>query len=162
MTVMPLAEPTSGQQQKPAGQNRWSGGFTLIELMIVVAIVGILAAIAYPSYQNQIRKSRRADGAVNLLELAQFMERNFTVTGRYNQDASGNAIAAPPWTEAPKDAGVKFYDLQFQAGTLSASTFTLEAVPKNAQAGDTLCATLRIDQIGQKTETGTGTVADCW
>ena len=97
---------------------RATTGFTLIELLIAVAIVGIIAGIAYPSYQDQIRKSRRAQGKTELLELAQFMERNFTITGRYNLDASGAAVntAALPFSESPKDgAGTKYYDLTLAA-----------------------------------------------
>lgn len=162
MTAILSVESLSVPQLRPAGRRDWSRGFTLLEMMIVAAIVGILASIAYPSYQNHLIRTRRADAKANLLELAQLMERNFTLTGRYNLDAGGNAITAPPWTEAPRDSGTKFYDLRFQTATLTASAFTLEAVPKNAQTGDTLCSTLRIDQAGNKTETGTGTVADCW
>ena len=161
MTPVPADEGIDGSAKRPhPGRERRGRGFTLIELLIVVAIVAILATFAYPGYQEQLRKTRRADATANLLELVQFMERNFSVTGRYNQDAGGNAIAVPPWTEAPQDAGTKYYDLSFQA--ITASTFTLQAAPKNAQAGDTLCGTLRIDQAGTKTETGTGTPADCW
>src|SRR5690606_38472416 len=83
-----------------------SAGFTLIEVMIVVAIIGILAAIAYPSYQDHVRKSRRADAQTALLELAQFMERHYTTNGRYL--TSANAAPALPFSEAPKDGTTKF------------------------------------------------------
>ena len=57
----------------------WSSGFTLIEVMIVVALIALLATIAMPSYQDSIRKSRRADAKAALVQLAQFMERNLLV-----------------------------------------------------------------------------------
>ena len=59
-----------------------SAGFTLIELMIVVAIIAIIAAVAFPSYQEHVRKTRRADAQTALLELSQFMERHYTANGR--------------------------------------------------------------------------------
>jgi type IV pilus assembly protein PilE len=130
--------------------------------MIAVAIVGIIAGIAYPSYQDQIRKSRRAQGKTELLELAQFMERNFTITGRYNLDASGAAVntAALPFSESPKDGtGTKYYDLTLVA---TSTTFTLTAAPKNGQQNDARCMSLTINQAGTKTESGTGSLQDCW
>lgn len=132
-----------------------SKGFTLIELMIVVAVVGILAAVAYPSYQDSVRKSRRADAKSALLELAQFMERNYTLSNRYDQDSAGNAVVLP-FTESPKDGTAKYYDLTISAS--AAQSFTLSAAPKNAQSSD-VCATLRITNTGVKTATGTGV---CW
>lgn len=130
-------------------------GFTLIELMIVVAVVGILAAIAYPSYQDSVRKSRRADARAALLELVQFMERNYTLSNRYDKDSAGDAVVLP-FIETPRDGTSKYYDLKIAAS--AAQSFTLSAAPKNAQATDT-CGTLSITNAGVKSATGTGV---CW
>ncbi|MFA7316358.1 MAG: type IV pilin protein [Sulfuricella sp.] len=130
-------------------------GFTLIELMIVVAVVGILAAIAYPSYQDSVRKSRRADARSALLELVQFMERNYTLSNRYDQTSGGAAVALP-FTETPRDGATRYYDLTISAS--AQQSFTLSAAPKNAQSSD-VCGTLSITTTGAKAATGTG---QCW
>ncbi len=112
-----------------------AAGFSLLELMIAVVIVGIITSIAYPSYQNNMTAARRADAQAVLMEAAQFMERFYTENNRYDQDTGGTAVAVPAeLTEAPRDAGAKAYDIAVQAST--ASTFTLRATPKNMQAGD--------------------------
>lgn len=112
-----------------------SQGFSLIELMIVVVIVGILASIAYPSYLNQVTQSRRTDAQAVLMEAAQFMERFYTENNRYDQDTGGTAVALPAQLqESPRDSGTKSYDITVQASTTS--TYTLRATPKNGQAGD--------------------------
>ncbi len=105
-------------------QRQRSLGFTLIEVMIVVAIIGILAAIAYPSYQNQMQKTRRADAKASLMELAQFMERNYSTSGAYDKKSDGTAFTTLPFDKSPKDSGTKFYDLTFVADD---QTFTLSA-----------------------------------
>ena len=117
-------------------------GFTLIELMIVVAIVGILAAIAYPSYQDHVRKTRRADAQGALVELAQFMERIYTQNNTYKPNGANPAL---PFSEAPKDGTTKYYDLAFQAN--AGASYTLRATPKNSQAGD---GYLELDHTGAK------------
>ncbi|WP_019339723.1 type IV pilin protein [Stutzerimonas stutzeri] len=140
-----------------------SAGFTLIEVMIVAAIISILAAIAYPSYQEHVRKARRADAQAALMELAQFMERHYTANGRYLTAADANpANAAPalPFTEAPKDGATKFYTLGFPA-TPTASAYTLQAVPKNAMANDS-CGTLTLAHTGAKGQKAGATLAQCW
>ncbi len=138
-------------------------GITLLELLVVVTVIGILASLAVTSYQNSIRKARRADAKTVLMDAALFMERNYTEAHHYNQDAAGNAIdnSALPHAEAPVDGNRKFYDIRF-LGTPTTHTFTIDAIPKNGQEKDTQCATLRIDEAGVKAVTGTGSVGDCW
>jgi len=110
-------------------------GMTLIELMIVVVIVAILVAIAYPSYQEHITKARRVDAQAVLMEAAQFMERHYTTNYRYHQDLAGVAVALPNnLLESPKDPGSKYYDIAIPTVTVSA--YTLVASPKGPQAGN--------------------------
>jgi len=132
-----------------------TAGFTLIELLIAVAIVGILAAIAYPSYQDSVRRSWRASAAGCLSELAQGMERRFTGASSY----VGTSL---PASNCPTEGAMPTrYTFSFPAAA-TATAFTLQAVPVSGgpQAGDS-CGTLTINQLGQKTASG-GSVADCW
>lgn len=123
-------------------------GFSLIELMIAVAIIGILAGIAYPSYQEYVRQTRRADAQSALLELAQFMERRYTGSGSYNP-------CNLPFNRSPRDGGAAFYNIA--ATVCTASTFTLTATPTGSMAGDE-CGNIVITHTGQKTTSGT----NCW
>lgn len=122
-----------------------NGGFSLIELMITVVIIGILAGIAIPSYQEHIKKTRRAMAQAALLEFSGVMERRFTVMNTYcdaGTDASAGCgssdgdTGAPTvfFSEAPLDGATKYYDLAIQAVT--PTSYTLRASPKGAQAGD--------------------------
>lgn len=139
-------------------KRRSSHGFTLIEVMIVVVIIGILAAIAYPSYQDSIRKSRRADAQTALLELAQFMERQYTANGTYLTAA--NAAVTLPFTESPKDGATKHYNLAF-SGNPTRNAYVLGATPKNAMANDP-CGTLTLSNTGAKGQATGMSVTDCW
>lgn len=128
-------------------------GFTLIELMIVVAIVGILAAIAYPSYQDSIRKSRRGDAQAVLVEAAQWMERYFT-----EENTFATAGGTFPFTKSPKEGTDTYYVISIDAS--DATTFTLKAVPQGAQSSDP-CGFLTLKQSGAK-EVESSTVDACW
>ncbi len=128
-------------------------GFTLIELLIALIIIAILAAVAYPSYVGYITKTRRSDGQTALLDLANRMERYFTVNNTYV-----GATLANVGTTATTPGG--YYTLSISAS--GATTYTIQAAPAGSQTSDTQCATLTLNQLGQKGKTGTGTVSDCW
>lgn len=128
-------------------------GFTLIELMIVVAVVAILAAIAVPSYQEQVRKSRRAQAKADIVEYVQMAERFFTVNNTY----VGFAL---PATVSPREAGATArYNLA--ATTQTATQFVLTATATGPQASDR-CGDLSVSNTGLKTESGSATLAECW
>lgn len=135
-------------------------GFTLIEVMVTVAIIAILAAVAYPQYTQQVVRTRRAAATGCATELAQFMERVYAGNIRYDQN-NGAATALPAVPCRNELNGV--YTFAFAASQPTARTFTVEAVPAGAQAArDGRCGTLRIDQANTRTITGAGTAADCW
>jgi len=137
-----------------------SRGFTLIEVMIVVVIISMLAALALSSYGSYIRKARRADAKADLLELAQLIERNYTESNSFAVDAAGNAYALE-YTTSPQSGRV-FYNLQFAAGQPTATTYTIRAVPNGSQTDDVRCMTLGLTHTGVKSVSGSGTVAECW
>jgi type IV pilus assembly protein PilE len=131
-----------------------SKGFTLIELMIVAAIVAILAAIALPSYQEHIRKTRRAQGKADMMELTQRLERTYTTDRAYTA-----ATTICDQTLNSPSTGTTYYQL---ATECDATTFTVTATPQGTQTSDR-CGTLSINQLGTKTPTtGTDGATICW
>lgn len=125
-------------------------GFTLIELMIVVAVIGILVAIAYPSFLQQVRESRRSDGHAALMTAAAMEERFFTINNQYSSviDDIGGAIS---------EEG--YYTINVVVSG-SGSTFTLSASGNGSQANDTGCTTLTLSHTGLKGSSTAG--SDCW
>ena len=146
-------------------------GFTLIELMIAVAIIGILAAIAIPNYQESVRKSQRRDAQGALLSFANTMERHFTETGSYC-DAGGAGGGDTCGAGGTNDTGTStifsatspiegtpIYNLTISAMNANGTSFTLQAAPiaGGPQANDT-CGTMTLAQTGVRT----AAVGDCW
>ena len=134
-----------------------SQGFSLIELLIAVAIIGILAAIAIPMYSDYVTRSRRADGQASLLQVAQVLERCYTQFSKYN-DNSCSVVSSGTVNET-SDQG--FYVISASGGALTESTFTLTATPQNEQADDTDCTTLTLTHLGEQNATGNDTDS-CW
>lgn len=134
---------------------RKPSGFTLVEVLVTMGIVGILAAIAYPSYREAIIKSRRSDATVKLLDVAQRQGRFFT--------------AGEPSTYTTNLADLGFTNgahytisVAATAGSTIASSYTLTATPVGTQASDTECAKFTLTSTNVKGISGSGTVGRCW
>ena len=163
---------------------RTSTGFTLIELMIVVAIIGIIAAIAYPNYTKSVQKSRRADAMVMLANVASVEERILTKEGQYS-DILGNLNAHGTHSEndyydltvaingASKNVVANYEDTatgspatRTVAITCGGSRcFVLAAAAKGSQAQDTECLIVTLDSVGRKRSfnaTGENALGTCW
>lgn len=120
-------------------------GFTLIELMIVIAIIGIIGSVAYPSYLNHVRKSARSDAHVGLLRMADLQERFYLQNSRYGTNAEVAAIT---------ENG--YYTLSVTASSASGYTLTAVANATSSQVSDTGCTSITLNQAGQKLP------AVCW
>ena len=136
-------------------------GFTLIELMIAVAIIGILAAIAFPSYQRYILKSRRADAKTALLDLAARQERFSSVNNTYTSTPANLGYAGTAFPVDVQSGGQAYYRLNVTPGA-PATTYTATAAPIGGQTQDS-CGTYTINNLGVQGNTGNTTAtADCW
>lgn len=142
----------------PSKPPRRLTGFTLIELMITVAIVAILAAIAYPSYQEQVRKGRRADAMAQLVTFAQAYERYYTSNNTY----VGFWATVPAAQRNSPTQGTAYYVLS--APTENRTQFTLRATRQAAGGQNSdRCGELEITHAGTKTTVGaTAAVNECW
>jgi type IV pilus assembly protein PilE len=140
-------------------QTTKANGFSLIELLIAITIVGILTAIAVPAYQGYVLGGARAGAAACLLEYAQFMERVYTTNMTYATD-NGDATELPE-LQCSNDLSERF---SFDVDDLDSRTFTLTATAKGPQADDD-CSSLSYNQSGIKGAnggTGATIVKKCW
>ena len=139
--------------QQPNGSLR---GFTLIELMIVVAIVGIIAAIAYPAYAQYVVKTNRSAAQSFILGVANKQEQ-YMLDARVYADALNTLDITTP-SEVSAN-----YTITIAGVTTAPPEYSIVATPTGSQlTKDARCGTLTINQAGEKKINGTGTVADCW
>ncbi|GMU42675.1 MAG: type IV pilin protein [Xanthomonadales bacterium] len=136
--------------------NRRNRGFTLIELVIVVAIVAILGAIAYPSYQNYLMRSRRADGREMLQRVASAQERFYTNRNTYTADL----LTAAGLNLGTNSSEAGYYTIGI-AVAADGQSYTLTAAPQGVQTSDR-CANLTINNVGARGYSGSSTNGSCW
>ena len=167
-----------GCRRSAPGRAMSHRGFTLIELLITMAVLAILAAVAIPQYRDYVVRTKRADAKRALVEAAQILERNYTVSGCYNRASaedcpaqSGTAIDLPSTLKRSPAEGRGSYSLAVTF-TNSGQSFSLQATPcgssdkcssfTHESFSDDLCGGLTLDSTGQRGVTGEGSVAACW
>ena len=131
-------------------------GITLIELMVVMAVIGLLAAIAIPSYRRYVVRANRTDAKTALLQTAQALERCYTNSSpyAYNGTTCTTAVALPFLVQSGT------YNV---SGVRTANAYVLTATPQGPQAtSDTECAAFRLNSTGAQTVTGTAAASVCW
>lgn len=138
-------------------RNRINRGFTLIELMIVVAIVAIIAAVALPNYTSYVQRGNRASAKAALLEAQQFMERYYAANNRYDQNNAGTAVALPARLQTAPSEGAK-YDISISA--VDSTSFTLTATLRAGVTDN--CGNLTLTNTGVRNVSGSESVANCW
>jgi type IV pilus assembly protein PilE len=140
-------------------------GFTLVELAVAVFIMAILLTLTLPSYQQQLRNTRRSLGSAELLQVMMRQEQYFLDRKRYAGALTDLGFPASPYAidaqgnSVSVQAGDRIYQIEL---TMQQDAYTLHATPQLSQAADHLCSTLSLDSTGIKRVTGTGTARDCW
>ena len=137
-------------------------GFTLIEMLVAVAVIGILASIAYPNYRDYIARAKRSEARTMLLENAQFLERNFTTANRYDEDSTGAEIGSDrlPRTQSPVDGAANY---SITVAFPDAQSFTLTATRAGSMTNDP-CGNFTLTHTGVQgiSDNDGTTVAQCW
>ncbi len=146
----------------PSGARHSTTGFSLIELLVVLVIMGMVAAMALPSYTQHVQRGHRAEAVAALLEAQHFMERYYSAHGRYNgpANAPGNAPDLPLRLQSIPVGSNQRYQLKLETSTVN--SYELKAQPVGTMANDA-CGALTLNQAGLKGLAGSDlSMADCW
>jgi len=138
-------------------RRRASYGFTLIEVMVVVAIIAILASVAVPSYLESVRRSNRAEAVATMLEAANWLQRSYTINNTYAGIATADLQTAG-YGQSPRSGAAK-YNLSLTQGKTTATGFELVATPTGTADK---CGTFTLDETGKRSVSGSASATDCW
>ncbi len=142
-------------------------GFTLIELMMVVALMGILFAIALPSYNAHVLKSNRSDAKIALTTVSQRIERCYTSLGTYTPSEEKQCVVIDQVTDSGIYSDEGYYLIKLAEDDQTSGSYTIRATPVTSgrQAKDEQCVELSLDNIGNKKshdKSGNDTSDTCW
>lgn len=155
-------EPRGARNQQVRNQQR---GFTLVELLITMVIVGILTAIAVPSYGSYVLRTARADARATMLQVNQYMERFYALNSAYDQKLDGTVVVLPDGlTKVPANANNPRYNISIVPASLTANSYSIQAIPGNGSVTD-ICGTLTLSSVGARGATGKPSqdgIAECW
>ncbi len=144
---------------RPCGA-RPAAGFTLVEVLVVMAIIAILSAIALPSYTSYVARANRADARGQLLQAAQFMQKFYAANDKFDTDRASNAVIdqIPDSIKRSPADGTKLYDLSVSA---TASSYTLTMAPIGKMASDA-CGSFILTSTGLRSVSGSLSRDTCW
>ena len=142
---------------------RRQAGFTLMELMVVIVIIGLLAAVALPSYQSYVRKANRAAGKSKLLEIAAKQESYFADNKKYTNDLSklgylGNTVGVDRDYKFVTSTSTSAVYVISAVSAAPNTSFTLTANAANTQSADSSCAQIQLDSTGNRS----ASTPECW
>jgi type IV pilus assembly protein PilE len=146
-------------QSVPSGRQFRLAGFSLVELLVVLVIMGVLSAVALPAYTRYVQRGHRTEAMAALLESQHFMERYYSANGQYLSPANAVPLLPQRLQGIPSQGTVR-YQLSVREATLN--SYVLQAVPEGSMAGD-VCGSLTINQTGLRgVLNSTRRVAECW
>jgi len=146
-------------QSAASGRQFRRAGFSLVELLVVLVIMGVLSAVALPGYTRYVQRGHRTEAMAALLESQHFMERYYSANGQYLSPANDLPLLPQRLQGIPSQGTVR-YQLSVREATLN--SYVLQAVPEGSMAGD-VCGSLTINQAGLRgVLNSTRSVAECW